>query len=364
METFSNLPELVHRGLPRSLDVVKLNEDILGNRLTIKGDFIRRQEKYTTHFSGDQQIIIGKSEQFIQDFYNQKLSDLGIPRDSDRKFPRSIYLRKMPHKSMAGGYSAILGLIVIEANPEKNDLLVIATANAHENSHAVAKTKNFLFWNEKNGQIQLEETETVGMPSVVRRKDKAILIEEGLSEMDTADFFTKFADKIDHRVLEKRQGLRQNKIIKSILKRLNNSIYGRVDFDQALPYIWSEKYILPILGIKVSLPYFGEQNFKVLRVMQELCRTVGYETSDSKKQEVDFVKVGRDLLDKSRIAGSREGLEKIVQIFGFQARKILDIDKDFKGIDSVMKLIRQKQKDLGLMNLFGAGERIRTSTSY
>ena len=367
METLPNSPQIVHVGLPEKNPqlITKLDEGIIANRLVERNEFINKQKKHLTSFTDVEQLVVARADQFVYEYCNRKLADLGLPPSSENNIPKPIYVKKMPSKNMVGGFSPRYGLIVVDANPQRRDLLVTSSAIMHESSHALAKTKNYLFWEEKKGQpASLELTETVGMPSIVKKKAKALLIEEGLAGMDTADFFLKYADKIDPQALEKRQGLRQNKIIKGVLKRLNNSIYGPIDFNQALSNIWSEKYTLPILGIKISLPYIGEVNIKILRTAEELCRTVGYVLSDSKEPAEDFIKIGRDFLDKSRITGSREGLEKIVEVFGWQTRKILNVDRDFKNIDSVMKLIRNKQKELSLVNQPSAGERTRTSTSY
>lgn len=319
----------------------RLREVVLKRRA---GKIEEEVKKYhPADLTPEEHELLRQSEGRIHTYFAHKKERLGLPSSLQWQLPEVSYVRspiKVKGKPDAAGVAfSALGFPLVYIDKAK-DLLEASITAAHELSHLATQRELWVYWKD---QLKSKPTITkavvkTGVESVANQEVLGLGIENGLAILDSMDIYYAVLQPLFPKEARERKEALTSKHLQRELKRLDRSLFGPVDRTRIEPFLVF--YSAPIFG-KLAMIY--ERHWHNARVVEELCRTI----ASAKHGVIEEVK---EMLDKDRFTGTHDGLREIVRLFGQKdALSLLRLKDDGKNLDRAMKLIRAKQRELGML---------------
>ena len=107
------------------------------------------------------------------------------------------------------------------------------------------------------------------------------------------------------------------------------------------------------MGLAFDFTYSSVPAFRY-QFIKELCKTIGYShTPPSERATVttqDFIALGRKILDRDRYIRDHSGLRAVVDTYGGKDAKLLfEVDDGEKNLKQAMKIVKEKERELGII---------------
>ncbi|MEK9143522.1 MAG: hypothetical protein AAB481_02760 [Patescibacteria group bacterium] len=351
----SPAPRVRFIGLPIDTKQENLVQTRLGETILEEQARLREKEVKTYHpayLTPEELDILRQAEQHIHTSLAHKMERLGVSPHSRTRVPDASYVRspikKKGKPDAAGGAYTAFGFPLVVIDNAK-DLLKASITAAHELSHLATQREIWTYWEEQGDKPHITAAVAkLGAETVANRERLGEGIENGLAILDSVDIYNTTLRSLFPKEAQRRKEALASKEIQRQIQQLDRSVFGPVNRSRIEPFL--EFYAMPLSGTRAII---HEKLWHNARLVEELCRTIAFSTlqpssvpSIPPQQRIDL---GRALLDKDRFTGHHDGLREIVRIFGPKdALSILRLKDDGKNLDRAMKLIRAKQRELGM----------------
>lgn len=315
-------------------------------------------------FTDEQKSVLNTVGREINEFFLTKLRRFEIPETYLDRINRVNYVYL--NKQDCGGYwDPFKRIGYVEGNPDSVDLLGICLGTVHEKSHGLGRTELRIYLGKKPDAGFAQGITTIG-----NRQTRALVLEEGLADMDAVEFYQKHGSRLFLGDIERRlSALLESPEIRAEVEWVNSS-YGPVDEKIIAAYVRRQRE-----GNDIKT-YICSVAIGCYRLTEEVCRTIGHvlakEAGKGDIPESEKIQLGRDLLDRDKFPQlrngkdlqSNEGLKTIVRVLGPKAAKLLigiDTfdDKVSDKLQESMAAVREVQRRLGL---YAAGKLQETKT--
>lgn len=277
-------------------------------------------------FTEGQQALLEQAKEESIGYFRHKFQRLGFPESLLEPTPHIYFVKANTDStsSVTGGENNVMtGTTVVYVDGDE-DLLSLATTQAHELSHKLTRSELRFHWSEVTGGIK---SATI-VDGLKRARSDGVhfdALENGLATLDNVDIYFLSLQRLFPDLAQRHRDIVQRGPIEEELRMMNWSRFRPIPMLRADPFVSLCASTNP--GDEPESFGFKRVGLETYRFIEEVCKTLGYSTlhatSPTQFTDSELIQKGRDILDYDRYTKSNEGLKAIVRIFGKENAKII-----------------------------------------